>query len=491
MSPARAISALGWLALLATAPLAFSNLVLGAAALVVAGVCAFAARRADPSAPINLPSAVIALGVVSTLAIVIGLVLRAFDDEAEWPIGTTATVATIALAIGAALIARQAMPSGDDTPLWRDTSVLAWVAQFVVLGIVLAVIGWLYSNYTTNSSRQNLPTSFDFLDQPAGFPIASSSFRQAQPVRDAFAEGFKNTLRLALTGIALSTVLGILLGVARLSQNVIVRTMAQAYVEIVRNVPLLGIFYVSYLAFVLGVLPPPAGTWTLGDLAIINVRGANFVWYEGANWKVVVAVGAAALVAFGVSRWRSATSARTGRPARTGLWAIPVAAIVLVVVWMALGLGITTPQREGLRVNGGITMTPAYLAALLALVAYTSSHVAEIVRGSIQAVPKGQGEAADALALSGFQRMWHVILPQALRIGVPPIGNQYLNLAKNSSLAALITFPELTQIARLTVANRSPSVPAYTLTLLIYLAISLVLSAFVNLANRKLAVVER
>ena len=136
-------------------------------------------------------------------------------------------------------------------------------------------------------------------------------------------------------------------------------------------------------------------------------------------------------------------------------------------------------------------MTPAYLAALLALVAYTSSHIAEIVRGSIQAVPKGQGEAADALALSGFQRLWHVVLPQALRIGLPPIGNQYLNLSKNSSLAAAISFPELTKITQLTVANRSPSVPAYALTLAIYLGISLVLSLFVNLANRRLTIVER
>ena len=182
---------------------------------------------------------------------------------------------------------------------------------------------------------------------------------------------------------------------------------------------------------------------------------------------------------------------RTGRPARSGLWAIPAAAVVVVVGWLVLGLGATAPELDGRRVTGGVTMTAAYFGALLALVVYTSSHIAEIVRGSIQAVPKGQGEAADALALSPFQRMWHVVLPQAMRIAVPATGNQYLNLMKNSSLAAVISFPELTKVTQLAVATRAPALPAYTLLLLIYLGISLVISLIVNLFNRRLAIVER
>ena len=136
-------------------------------------------------------------------------------------------------------------------------------------------------------------------------------------------------------------------------------------------------------------------------------------------------------------------------------------------------------------------MTAPYFGALLALTIYTSSHIAEIVRGSIQAVPRGQGEAADALALSGFQRMWYVVLPQAMRIAVPATGNQFLNLMKNSSLAAAISFPELTKVTQLAVATRAPAVPSYTLLLMIYLAISLVLSLIVNIANRRLRIVER
>ena len=179
-------------------------------------------------------------------------------------------------------------------------------------------------------------------------------------------------------------------------------------------------------------------------------------WYESSSWKFVVTVLATLVAAWAVARWRRGVADRTGRPARSGLYALAIGVIVLVVVWVALGLGATAPELDGRRVTGGITMTPEYFAALAALVIYTASHVAEIVRGSIQAVPRGQGEAADALALSGFQRMWFVVLPQSMRIAVPPIGNQYLNLTKNTSLAAVFSFPELTKITGLTVANRSP-----------------------------------
>jgi general L-amino acid transport system permease protein len=214
-------------------------------------------------------------------------------------------------------------------------------------------------------------------------------------------------------------------------------------------------------------------------------------WYEGSTWRVLVAVGLAAVVAWAVARWRRAMADRTGRPARTALWAGAAGAAALVVAWLVLGLGVTTPEIDGRRVSGGITMTPEYFAALAALVIYTASHIAEIVRGSIQAVPKGQSEAANALALSGFQRLWFVVLPQAMRIGTPPIGNQYLNLTKNTSLAAVISFPELTKISQLANSNRAPAVPTFMLLLGIYLALSLIISFLVNLANRRLAIVER
>jgi general L-amino acid transport system permease protein len=376
-------------------------------------------------------------------------------------------------------------------PPWRDVRVLAWAFQLVVVGAVVAIVVWLLDNFRVNSDRLNIPTGFDHLDQPASFPIPGSDFRQTQPVQDALVEGLQNTLRLAVTGIVLATVLGVLIGIARLSKNFLVRSAARAYVEFVRNVPLLGILILMYIAIVLAVFPVPNESWELGPLAVLNVRGASVFWFEGDSWKFLVAVLLGAIAGWLLARWRRRVADRTGQPARTGLYAIVGGLVVLVVAWLVLGLGATAPELDGRRVSGGITMTPEYFAALAALVIYTSSHIAEIVRGSIQAVPRGQGEAADALALSGFQRTWFVVLPQAMRIAVPPIGNQYLNLAKNSSLAAVISFPELTKITELTVANRSPAVPSFTLLLAIYLVISLVISLFVNIANRRLAIVER
>ncbi len=376
-------------------------------------------------------------------------------------------------------------------PLWRDVRVLAWAFQLGVLALVAAAVVWLWDNFQANSQRLNLPTNYDYLEQPAGFPIPSSSFRPTQTVQDALVEGLLNTLRLAITGIVLATLLGVLIGVARLSGNFILRSAARVYVEFVRNVPLLVLVVLIYIAVVLSAFPAPNDSWELGPLAVLNVRGASIFWFEGGNAAFLVALAFAAVAAWLVARWRRSVADRTGRPARSGLFAGVAAVIVLAVAWVVLGLGATSPELDGRRVAGGITMTPEYFAALAALVIYTASHVAEIVRGSIQAVPTGQSEAANAVALSGFQRMWYVVLPQAMRIGVPPIGNQYLNLTKNSSLAAVISFPELTKVTQLAVANRSPAVPSFALLLGIYLVVSLVISLLVNLANRRLAIVER
>jgi general L-amino acid transport system permease protein len=376
-------------------------------------------------------------------------------------------------------------------PLWRDVRILGWAFQLAVAAVVVIIISVLFDAYQANSERQNIPTGFDFLEQPAGFPIPGSDFRPSQPVSDAYVEGFKNTLRLVLVGIAAATVLGILLGIARLSKNFLVRSASRAYVEFVRNIPLFILLILVYTAIVLNALPRPADSWTLGPIAVVNVRGASVFWFDGGNWQFAIAVAVVVLTFAAVATWRRRVSDRTGHPARTGLWGLSAAALALVITWWVVGLGASAPELDGARVAGGITMTPEYLAAFIALVVYTSSHVAEIVRGSIQAVPKGQGEAADALALSSYQRLRFVVLPQAMRIALPPIGNQYLNLSKNSSLAAAISFPELTKVTQLTVANRSPAVPAFALLLAIYLVISLVLSLVVNLANRRLAIVER
>jgi len=376
-------------------------------------------------------------------------------------------------------------------PLWRDVRVLRWLFQLAVVAVVVAVVAWLYGNYTANVERQNIPTSLDFLDNPASFEITGNSMSQNAPVRDAIYQGVLNTLRVSVAGVVAATALGTVVGIARLSRNWLVAQLARAYVEAVRNIPLALFVVFGFLVVVLGVLPAVDGAWEPLGLAVVSNRGISVPWFEGSGLGLL-AIGAIGLaVAWAVARWRRSVADRTGAPARTGLWGGAALALVAAIGWVALGYAASVPSPEGRTVVGGIRMDPSFFALFFALVIYTASHIAEIVRGSIQAVPRGQGEAADALALSGFQRLWYVVLPQAFRIAIPPIGNQYLNLIKNSSLGAAIGYYDLTLVSQTTVGNGSPAVPVFFLAMTVYIAISLVTSVLVNLANRRLRLVER
>ena len=376
-------------------------------------------------------------------------------------------------------------------PLWRDIRVLKWVLQLVVVGLVVAVVIWLYGNYIDNTAEQNIPTDFGFLDNPANFQITGNELSTNAPIRDALAQGVLNTLRVSVVGIVAATVLGTLIGIARLSKNWIVRKIATVYVEAVRNVPLALFVVAGLLVVVLGTFPTIQDAWNLGGLAIISNRGVAVPWFIGAGVGLLAIGACGGLAAWLTARWRASVSDRTGVLPRSGLWGGSAFALVFLVGWFALGYELTLPELDGRQTVGGIRIDPSFFAILFALVIYTSSHIAEIVRGSIQAVPRGQGEAADSVALSGFQRMYFVILPQAFRIAIPPIGNQYLNLIKNSSLGAAIGYYDITLVAQTTVGNGSPAVPVFALTMVLYICISLFTSMIVNIANRRSALVER
>lgn len=349
-------------------------------------------------------------------------------------------------------------------------------------------------NVRANARATNIPLTYDYLDQPAGFPVAGSSFRQTQSMWDALMVGLGNTVRVSLAGIVAATVLGTLIGIGRLSTNWLVSKAAQAYVELIRNIPLLVIIVFTYLAVFLQ-LPRIEDATTVDGLLVLSVRAVAVPWVRthGDGLAVLALLLVAAVAAYGVARWRHAVEDRTGQPAFAGLGATGTFALVAVAGLVALGgpLDVTAPRLEERRVVGGITMGIEYAALLSALVLYTASHIAEIVRGSIQSVPKGQTEAATALALSPGQRMRRVILPQAMRVATPALGNQYLNLTKNSSLAVAISYFELTKITQVSIASRAPAVPSYALLLLIYLVLSLAISAVTNVVNRRLALVER
>jgi general L-amino acid transport system permease protein len=261
-------------------------------------------------------------------------------------------------------------------------------------------------------------------------------------------------------------------------------------VEAIRNVPLLLIVVFSYLGLALGAFPRVENASEPLGLAVVSNRGVVLPWVDGAGQLLGLLV-VAGVAAWGVARWRRSVADRTGRPSRAGMWALGVAAIVVIAGWALLGLTATLPERDGRTVDGGLRLSPEFFAILFALVIYTSSHIAEIVRGSIQAVHRGQAEAAQALALSPFQRLRFVILPQAFRIAIPPLGNQYLNLLKNSSLGAVVSYYDLALVTSISVANGAPAVPAYLLTLAIYVVLSLTLSAVVNVVNRHLALETR
>lgn len=375
-------------------------------------------------------------------------------------------------------------------PFWRNVKVLAWAFQLAVLVVVAVVVVILFNNVRINSQNQGIPTNFDFLDQPTSFTIPANDLRDSQPVRDAIIEGTLNTLRVSVVGIILATVLGVLIGIGRLSGNWLVRNLARFYVEALRNVPLLGLVVFAYLAVVL-TLPRVDESLQVSDLLIINTRGATIPWPTGSNWVLLGVLAVAAVVGWFVRRWRLGLSERTGEPARVVAWTTPAVVLVALVGALAAGVGITSPAIDGRRVAGGMTLQPEYFALLLALVTYTASHIAEIVRGSIQAVPRGQSEAAKAMALSGVQQMRFVVLPQAFRIAIPPMANQYLNLMKNSSLGFVISYFDLTKVVSTSIGTRSPAIPAYTVLILIYLALSLIISLVMNAANRRMELPSR
>lgn len=378
------------------------------------------------------------------------------------------------------------------TPFYRNVKVLSWVFQIVVFFIVLAILLWLWSNYLTNTKQSGIPTNFDFLKNPASFAIPGADFDSNESVRNAYKIGLLNTIRISVIGVILATLLGVLIGVGRLSKNWIVRKLSTVYVEVIRNLPLLVLMTFTFLGVVLQVLPRIEESWNIAGLAIFSNRGIGVPWYtDVSGLSLLLVFGVGLLGWWLLARWRHKVADETGKPARAGLIGGGFFVITLVVGWTLLTPTITLPEIDGRQIAGGIRIDPSYFAVLIALVIYTASHIAEIVRGSIQAVPKGQGEAGSALALSGFQRMTLIILPQAMRIAIPPLGNQYLNLIKNSSLGAAFAYFELTNVTQITVGNGSPAVPAFALALVFYVALSLITSFFVNVANRRFKLVER
>ena len=370
---------------------------------------------------------------------------------------------------------------------WRDVRVLRVVAQLAVLLVVGLLVAFLMRNLLTAMDDRGLGFGFGFLDSTAGFEISETPvpYSATDTYGQAFLVGLLNTLFVSAVGIVLATILGLVVGVARLSRNFLVNRVAAGYVEVMRNTPLLVQLFFLY-AFLLQ-LPRVADSLQLPGGIFLNQRGlsvpAPILSPTFGIWLASVAVGVvAAIVALrlfsGRARW-AALVLLVGIPA---------------VAWIAVGqapLTVDVPVLQRFNFTGGLTLSSGFTALLVGLVLYTAAFIGEVVRGGIQAVRRGQVEAARALGLSEGHILRLVVFPQALRVIVPPLTSQYLNLAKNSSLAIAIGYPDLFSVSQ-TMANQTGQpVSVIVMVMATYLAISLVTSLLMNLYNRRVQVLER
>jgi general L-amino acid transport system permease protein len=372
---------------------------------------------------------------------------------------------------------------------------VAWQVA-LLLALVFALV-WVVQNVAANLRRQNIASGFDFLGRVSGFDVSQSliEYSNLSTYGRAFWVGLLNTLLVAVLGIVSATVLGFVVGIARLSSNWLIAKLAAAYVEIVRNVPLLLQLFFWYFA-VLKNLPAPRQSYALPGHAYFNVRGLYLpapVFQPGSEFVLgALVTGIVAVIA--LSWWARRRQLLTGQRLPL-LW--PSLGLLIglpLVVYLAAGAPVTLdyPELAGFNFRGGIAVLPELLALLLGLSTYTASFIAEIVRAGILGVPKGQTEAAQALGLSRGQALRLVIVPQATRIVIPPLTNQYLNLTKNSSLAVAIGYPDFVSVFAGTVLNQTgQAVEVILMTMGVYLGISLITSLFMNWFNRRMALVER
>lgn len=382
-------------------------------------------------------------------------------------------------------------------PIWRDARFWRVASQIVFLA-GLAVIVWFFlSNMQAALHKQGIKLGFGFLRAPASFAIGQSTipFDASHPYARAFLVGLINTAIVAVLGIALATPLGMLIGVARLSDNWLLSRLATVYVEVMRNTPLLLQMVFWYFAVFLS-LPPIAHQVVLPGPIFLNNRGVSIPWFVRSpafGWWLLITVLAAVCAVF-LGRWLTKRQVETGRKT----YGLPLSLLVVVaasaVTWGALPeppFTIILPRLEGTLVQGGVRVRPEMMAVLVSLVTYTAAFISEIVRAGIQAVSKGQVEAARALGLSRSQVLRLVIFPQALRVIIPPLTSQYLNLTKNSSLAIAVGYDDLFNVSTTVFNQTGRVVEVFLIVMLIYLTFSLITSLLMNLYNRAIRLVER
>jgi general L-amino acid transport system permease protein len=379
---------------------------------------------------------------------------------------------------------------------WADPVFRSIVWQVLIVGLVVAVVWYLVSNTNANLATRHIATGFGFLSRVAGVPIADSPIYY-NPAESTYGRalliGVLNTLKVAIWGIVLATSLGTIVGIGRLSSNWIVAKITAVYVEVIRDIPVL--LQLLFWYTLLQNLPAPRQAIAIGDLAFLSNRGIKVAvidWQPGQGWSLL-ALAAGIALTFAYARFSRKRQEATGR--KPLVWPVALGLIVVLpaIVWAAAGHGLVLdkPALRGFNFTGGTTVSPEFVALLVGLVIYTASYIAEIVRSGIEAVPIGQWEAARALGLHPGLLLRKVVLPQALRVVIPPMTSQYLNLTKNSSLAVAIGFQDIVSVATTTLNQTGQAIEGIAMIMAVYLTISLSISLFMNWYNARIALVER
>lgn len=385
----------------------------------------------------------------------------------------------------------------SEVPFWRDERVIKATAQVVSAVIVIGGVIWTIANLIEAADRRGLSLGFEFISEPAGFPISEAiiPYDPSKPFLTAFLVGILNTIKASLVGIVLATILGTLVGLARLSGNWLLSRIALVYIELHRNVPLLVLLFIWYFAF-FNNLPGVKESLRLPGPIYLNQRGLYLVWgrltSSGRIWMISLVVGllCAALVWVVLRRRQVAKGQRT----HFGAAGLGVFLVIAASGWFLAGghpLELDVPFLDGFNYQGGLRLTREFAAILVGLVSYTAAFIAEVVRAGIQAVDRGQLDAARAVGLSNLQILSLVIIPQALRVIIPPLISQYLNLTKNSSLGVAIGFADLFNVGRIMINQAGRAVPVFALIMVSYLTMSLLTSVILNVYNRRIQLVQR
>jgi general L-amino acid transport system permease protein len=379
---------------------------------------------------------------------------------------------------------------------WRDERKRAIIWQVAVIAVLLLAVAFIVNNMIINLRTLGVPLGFDFLDSTAGFAVSFSMIQVDlnSSIGRLILAGMLNTLLAAAIGIVCATILGFLIGVMRLSRNFLVSRIATVYVESLRNVPLLVQLLFWYVA-ISKLFPNVRQAINIGDLFFLSNRGIYAPRAVVADdfGIVIVALAVGVACAAAISRWARRRQAATGQQFHSFWVGLAIIVLLPVIVGLALGSPITwqVPELKGFNFQGGLVLQPEISALVLGLSTYTAAFIAEIVRGGILAVSHGQTEASMALGLKQSWTLRLVVVPQALRVIVPPLTSQYLNVAKNSTLAGFIAYPDLFSIIGTSLNQTGHSVENIAILMVFFLSLSLVISLFMNWYNKRIALVER